>query len=82
MCLGLVDKGFFTNSSSEGRYTSFNEGAAGCGSHRGSQSPQQRRLSQIMAGSHSPQQRRLSQMLEQQEVSESGLPVLLRIGMS
>merc|ERR1719229_1004263 len=55
------------HNSSEGRYTSFNEGAASCGSHRGSQSPQQRRLSQIMEGSHSPQQRRLSQMLEQQE---------------
>ena len=55
----------FAISSSEGRYTSFNEGA-----QRGSQSPQQRRLSQIMAGSHSPQQRRLSHMLEQQEVRE------------
>ena len=58
--------------SSEGRYTSFNDGGNGGGGVlRGSQSPQQRRLSQMMAGSHSPQQRRLSQMLEQQEVSEA-----------
>ena len=70
--------------SSEGRYTSFNDGGGnsggGGGVLRGSQSPQQRRLSQMqMAGSHSPmqQQRRLSHMLEHQEVRECvrGSPV-------